>query len=290
MLRPLGSTRQLVSPLGLGAGPLGDGRLSDTDAERLLNRALDEGLRLIDTAPSYGTSEQRIGRVARQRRDEMVLSTKLGYGIPGIADWTGPCIEAGVDRALRIFGVERIDIAHLHSCPIEVLREGEVTAALLRAVDAGKVRAAAYSGEGDALDVAIESGAFSVVQASCSILDPAARGLRAARERGLGTIAKRPLANAPWQDPDPQSPDRVTYRRRFERLALPDLGIARSELFLRYAAFHPAIDCAIAGTTSLERLIANARSVQRGPLPEEVLRVIADAHARADALTWPGVI
>ena len=81
------------------------------------------------------------------RRDEFVLSTKVGYGIPGYDDWTGPVIAAGVDAALGRLRTDRIDVVHLHSCPLDVLERGEVVAALQATVTAGKVRVAAYSGD-----------------------------------------------------------------------------------------------------------------------------------------------
>lgn len=288
--RTLGATGLRVHPLGFGAGSIGERDLSDEDAERLLDLALDLGVCLVDTAPSYGLSEIRIGRVMRRRRRDAVLSTKLGYGVPGAPDWTGPCIEAGVRLACERLQTDVLDIAHLHSCPLEILQRDDVLSALARATEQGAVRAAAYSGEGEALDFAIRSGVFSVVQASCSILDPAARGLTEARARGMGTIAKRPLGNAVWREPSPSAADRATYRARLDALALPDLGMDPGELFLRWAAFHPAVDCALVGLRSAERLRACAASVERGPLPEATLSAIASAHVRAGALSWGGVI
>ncbi|WP_225414506.1 aldo/keto reductase [Stigmatella hybrida] len=98
--RPLGNTGLEVSPLGFGAGPVGSETLSDTEAEALLHGVLDAGINLLDTAPSYGRSEERIGRVLASRRREAVVSTKCGYGVPGVEDWTGPCITLGIERAL----------------------------------------------------------------------------------------------------------------------------------------------------------------------------------------------
>ena len=66
---------------------------------QLLHHALDLGLTLIDTARSYGLSEERIGRHLGRRRDEFVLSTKVGYDAPGHPDWTYGCVIAGVDAA-----------------------------------------------------------------------------------------------------------------------------------------------------------------------------------------------
>jgi aryl-alcohol dehydrogenase-like predicted oxidoreductase len=287
MSSPLASAGRL----GLGAGALGDPALPETDADRLLDLALDLGLRLVDTAPSYGLSERRVGRLARRRRREVLVSTKLGYGVPGIADWTAPCIEAGVERALDLLGVEALDVAHLHSCPLEVLVRGEVVEALLAAVAAGKVRFAAYSGEGEPLSHAISCGAFQVVQASCSLVDPAAAELRAAKARGLGTIAKRPLGNAPWRDPTrPQAPDRALYFDRWSALALPDLGLPPEELMLRWSAWHPHVDVAIVGTSSPVRLRAHAEAVARGPLPQDIVSALEGAVERAGGWAWKGVI
>src|ERR1700753_3497434 len=51
---------------------------SDAEVDRLLNGVLDLGCNLIDTAPAYGLSEERIGRSIGHRRDEFILSTKVG--------------------------------------------------------------------------------------------------------------------------------------------------------------------------------------------------------------------
>jgi len=64
---------------------LNDGRVGETEAGRLLNAVLDLGVNLIDTARGYGLSEERIGRHLAHRRQDFVLSTKVGYGLPGVA-------------------------------------------------------------------------------------------------------------------------------------------------------------------------------------------------------------
>jgi aryl-alcohol dehydrogenase-like predicted oxidoreductase len=145
--RGFGDTGLVVSPLGFGAGEIGDAQLDEHEAETLLRTAVELGVTLIDTARSYGLSEQRIGRYLAPIRDRVVLSTKIGYGIDGVPDWTAECIARGIERALGLLATDRIDIVHLHSCPVEILARGEVIAALLAARDAGKLRCAAYSGD-----------------------------------------------------------------------------------------------------------------------------------------------
>lgn len=290
--RPLGTTGLVVSSVGLGAGSLGDPLLSARDADRLLLGALDLGVTLIDAARSYGAAEERIGRALRGRRDRVVLSTKVGYGISGFADWTGPCIAAGVDAALERLGTDRIDIVHLHSCPCEVLERGEVVEALLAAVAAGKVRVAAYSGENEALEWAAGSGAFGSLQASVNLCDQGAlRGVLAgAAARGIGVLAKRPLANAPWRFAhQPESPDVAEYWRRFRALELGDLGIAWPEAAVRFAAHAPGVAACLVGTARPEHLAEMVAMAERGPLPARVRAAIDEAYA-VHGGAWPGVI
>ena len=82
--RPYGHTGLSVPVLGFGAMQVGAPELDERDVERLLHHVLDAGLTLIDTARSYGLAEARIGRLLARRREEFVLSTKVGYGVPGM--------------------------------------------------------------------------------------------------------------------------------------------------------------------------------------------------------------
>lgn len=294
--RAFGSTGLLVSPLGLGAGELGDDALDDRAAENLLRAALELGMNLIDTARSYGRSEERIGRFAAPVRDQLVLSTKVGYGIDGVPDWTGECVRLGVDRALGLLATDRIDIVHLHSCPVDVLARGEVIEALHDAKRAGKLRCVAYSGDNDALAWAADSGHFDSLQLSWSICDQhAAPVIARASAAGLGLIAKRPLANAPWRfDERPVGHEAELYWERWQKLDLAHVDGARSELpwdelAARFAAHAPGIGAAIAGTRSIEHLRHNASLVVRGALP---LTQVVAIRGRFDAVGagWPSRI
>jgi aryl-alcohol dehydrogenase-like predicted oxidoreductase len=280
----------MVSAVGLGAGRIGGDSTSDADVDRLVSAALDAGVNLFDSARSYGESEARLGRALRGRRERAVLSTKIGYGIPGTEDWTGRCIEQGVDAALARFGTDRIDVCHLHSCPPEVLRRGDVIEALLRAVAAGKIRAAAYSGENDALEWAVASGAFAVVQCSVSVVDQGVLSGAAARasERGLGVLAKRPLGNAPWRfSSRPAEGDVAEAWERFQAMQLA--GGDWADRFARFAAHAPGVSSILVGTGSIEHLLATVAAVARGPLPDEEVAAFQAAYARKGA-GWGGRI
>lgn len=288
-LRPFGATGLAVPPLGLGAGPVGDGALDEAEAGRLLHGALDLGLSFVDTAPGYGLSEERIGRHLASRRSSFVLSTKLGYGVPGVPDWTPACIARGVDQALSRLRTDVLDVVHLHSCPLETLLHSGVVDALLAAVRAGKVRVAAYSGENEALAWAVSSGAFGSVQCSVNVCDQRSLGL--VSPRTLGVVAKRPLANAPW-NPSAAHPDdaaAAAYRTRWAALRLDDLGLPPAELAIRFAAHAPDVSTAIVGSRRLSHLAEMSAFVAKGPLPEQ-MRLEIEARFATLGRDWPGMI
>lgn len=290
--RPLGATGLRISAVGLGAGRIGGPDVSDTEVDALVGTALDLGVTLVDTAPSYGLSEERLGRALAGRRERVVLSTKLGYGVPGIPDWTGPCITAGVDVALSRLRTDRLDLAHLHSCGLDVLVRGDVVDALQRAVAAGKVRVAAYSGEDEPLLWAVRSGAFGAVQCSVSVLDqgPLAGAVSEASARGLGVLAKRPLGNGPWRFRDqPAEGDVGEAWRRFRALALPPHPLGWADLFARFAAFAPGVSAILVGTGRPAHLAEVAASVERGALEAPVAGALRSAFLQAGG-GWTGRI
>jgi aryl-alcohol dehydrogenase-like predicted oxidoreductase len=272
-----GSTGLQVSRIGLGAGKIGSPNLSDADAEKLLNAALDSGINLIDTARGYGLSEERIGKFLGRRRSEYILSTKVGYSVPGFVDWTYAIILAGVDEALKVLRTDVIDIVHLHSCSLEMLQRGEVIDALDAARAAGKIRFVAYSGENTALEYAVSSGRFQIVQASVNFCDQRIidRPLPEARKRDIGVIAKRPLANAPWRFSERPIADYAEeYWLRWSAMQIDPRGLPWNELALRFAAFTPGVHCCIMGTNKLDHIRDNVASVEKGALPDEMQAAI----------------
>jgi aryl-alcohol dehydrogenase-like predicted oxidoreductase len=288
--RPFGATGLSVSAIGLGAGRIGGPETSDADVDRLLGGALDAGVTLIDTARSYGLSEERLGRVLSGRRERVVLSTKVGYGVPGVADWTDRCITAGVDAALARLRTDRLDLVHLHSCELAVLERTGVAESLGRAVEAGKVRVAAYSGEGEALLWAVRSGLFSGVQCSVSVLDQAVLdgAVPEAQARGIGVLGKRSLGNAPWRfDARPPEPDVAEGWDRFRALRPQAGGLRWPALFTRFAAFAPGVSAILVGTASLTHLQETVAAVERGPLDPAQLASLRGAFANVGR-NWYG--
>jgi aryl-alcohol dehydrogenase-like predicted oxidoreductase len=292
-LRPFGRTGLHVPLLGFGAMQLGDPRIAEDDAARLLNAVVDAGLTLLDTARSYGLSEERIGRHLAHRRGEFTLSTKVGHGIPGVPDWTYDCIVKGVDAARNRLRTDVIDIVHLHSCGLDTLRSGEVTDALSWCVDAGKARVAAYSGDDAALAYAVDSGAFGSVQASVSLCDQQALPvLRRACALGAGTIAKRSFAGRPWAAAvAPDDPVHREYYGRFQALRR-EFGSEPDDwdtLALRFAAYEDAVDCVIVGGSNAQHVQRNLAAVAAGPLEPGLHAAVREAFVTVGA-DWRGLV
>lgn len=291
--RQLGRTGLSVTVLGYGAMQIGDPRIADADAGRILNQVLDMGIGLIDTARSYGLSEERIGRHIGSRREEYVLSTKVGYGIEGCDDWTPQCVRRGIDEARLRLRADVIDIVHLHSCPAGTLVHNGVLEALAEARAAGKIACAAYSGDGRALACSVDTGLIDSIQCSFNLCDrsnlPVEEGI--ALREGLGIIAKRTLAGAPWRDGEPaaDTPEAI-YRERFAHLARRLAPVDDwADTALRFAAFHPGVHAVLCGSTSPDHIRSNRRSIDRGPLDPDLLDDLADAYARQGA-HWDSVI
>ncbi len=290
--RAFGNTGLMVSALGFGAGQIGDESLDESAAAAVLNAALDCGVTLIDTARGYGLSEERIGRHISHRRSEFVLSTKVGYGIAGFADWTYECVAAGIDEARQRLRTDVIDIVHLHSCPLETLEAGGVIEAILRAREQGKIRVAAYSGENAELAWAARSGHFGSIECSVNVFDQGSLSavLPGAAAAGMGIIAKRPLGNVPWRHAQrPIGNYCETYWERMKALDLDTLGMAWDEFAIRFCAYAPGIGSAIAGTASLDHLRHNAALVEAGPLSPDTMAEI-DRRYRAVGSHWDGQI
>jgi len=293
-MNDFGTTGLKVAPLGFGAMHLNDGRVTEAEAEHLLNAVLDLGVNLIDTARGYGLSEERIGRHLAHRRQEFLLSTKVGYGIPGVPDWTGPCITAGVEAALTRLRCERLDIVHLHSCPLAILERGKVIDALEACARTGKVGVVAYSGDNAELDFAISSGRFAAVQTSISLCDQVnlAERLPQAQARGLGVLAKRSLAGAIWdlaQRPEAFAEGQYWDRWQAMHLPAPAEGLSWNEVALRFSAHAPGVASTLVGTRSLAHFKENLAWVEKGSLPEDEVELLRAAFRRHDQ-AWSGLI
>ena len=288
-LRQFGFTGLKVSALGFGAAHIGDYNLDEKSISKLLNTAVDLGVNLFDTARGYYASEDRIGRFLSNRRKEIILSTKVGYSIPGYKDWTYDCVVAGVDEALKQLRTDYIDIVHLHSCTKDVLMNNGVIDALEKAKEDGKIIVIAYSGENEHLSYALESGRMGSIQTSINIADQ--RNLDSllprSKVKGMGVIAKRPAASAAWSFKEqPVGMYAEEYWHRLNRMNIHH-HINLHETALRFAAFTWGVDSVIVGTNNIAHLKENVKMIEKGPLPYDLYYEIRNAFKQND-ISWVG--
>ncbi len=280
-----------VSVLGFGAGEIGDFAIEDKTVHEILNFALDNGINLIDTARGYYASEDRIGRFISPRRKEFVLSTKLGYGIEGEADWSYNCIIKGVEEALKLLRTDYLDIVHLHSCELDTLQKGEVISALLKTKEQGKIRCVAYSGENEALLYAVNSGVFDSVQTSFNICDQHNINniFPLTLQNDIAVIAKRSIANAPWlYNEQPYGKYVEEYWKRFTQMAI-NRPFNWFETALRFTAFTKGITTCIVGTTNINHLKQNINYINLGPLPDNDYSLIRESFIK-NQNNWVGQV
>ena len=294
--RRLGRTDMNVTALGFGGSEIGYEDVSQRVATRLLNAALDAGLNVIDTAECYADSETLIGRAVSGRRREFHLFTKVGHaGGWGREDWRPAGILKSIERSLERLRTDAVDLVQLHSCSLGVLRRGDAISALETARARGLTRYIGYSGDGEAARYAVETGRFDTLQISISVADQEALDavLPAARERGLGVIAKRPVANVAWRSRSrpPASAYERTYWERLKALDYAFLAQPLDEAVgtaLRFTLSVPGVHTAIAGTSKPQRWAQNARRVEAGALPRAAFDAIRTRWRERARPDWRG--
>jgi len=196
---------------------------------------------------------------------------------------------------LRRLRTDRLDLIQLHSCSETVLRKGDAIAALQSARTKGYVRYLGYSGDGQAARYAFESGGFDALQTSINIADQEAIDLvlPSAREKQLGVIAKRPVANVAWKESHkPISSYHHVYWERLNKLRydfIRDLPIEDSVAHaLRFTLSVAGVHTAIVGTTKPERWQENAKMVEQGALSAAEFEAIRERWEEIAPAGWIG--
>jgi aryl-alcohol dehydrogenase-like predicted oxidoreductase len=294
--RVLGKTGMEVSVLGFGSAEIGFQNIPDDTVSLLINSALHAGLNVIDTAECYPGSEEKIGKTVSHRRKEFFLFTKLGHSRSHTEpDWEDrEILEASIETSLERLKTDCVDLLQIHSCSEEVLRKGMVIEVLERAKVTGKTRFIGYSGDGAAARYAVECGAFDTLQTSVSIADQQSIELTLplAAERGIGVIAKRPIANAAWRTgAKPSESYHHTYWERLGQLKYPFLRDPLEDSIstaLRFTLAQKAVATAIVGTTRPERWQSNAKLLEAGPLDAASVEAIRARWKEVAAADWVG--
>jgi aryl-alcohol dehydrogenase-like predicted oxidoreductase len=296
-----------VSLAGLGCNNFGM-RIDEESAQAVVDAAFDAGVNHFDTANIYGggRSEEFLGRALGSRRDEAVVTTKVGMGVPeGERGGGRDYVLAQCDASLQRLGTDRIDLYLLHQ-PDPQTPIGETLGAFGELVRAGKVREVGcsnFSAEqlDEAARVARELGVpgFVNVQNDYSLLNREVEEavLPAVDRLAMTFMPYFPLASgvltgkykrgqehpegsrlAAWGNMagDFASDARMVVVERLEEYAQAH-GHTLPELALSWLACNPVVGSVIAGATKPEQIRANAAATVAWDLT-------ADEQAEVDAI------
>lgn len=249
--RPLGDSGLVVSPLGLGTVKLGRDQgvkypngftiPDDAAARALLDQARALGINLIDTAPAYGVSEQRLGPLLRGQRENWLIVSKVGEEFDGgqsSFDFSPAHARLSLERSLKRLETDRIDLLLVHSDgnDVAILRDSGLYETLAEFKREGKIRAFGLSGK------TVEGGLLALEQGDCAMVtyNLAEQGekpvLDYAATHGKGILIKKALASGHAVLREGQDPIQASFELLFS---------------------HPGVSSAIIGTINPQHLAAN---------------------------------
>ncbi len=261
-LRSLPGISHPVSALGLGTVKFGRNQSvkypqsfdlpTDESILSLLDQAREEGINLLDTAPAYGSSEERLGRALGKRRDDWTIISKAGEEFENgqsCFDFSYKAIASSIDRTLLRLRTDRVECLLLHSDgrDLDVLNHSDALKALHEAKQAGKVLAIGISTKTVAGGLrAVELGLDAVMvtynpwhREEEAVLDAAAQSGK------TGVLIKKAFGSG-WFGHDQESTESE------------DPAVKA----LRFIFDHPATTAAIIGTIQPAHLRENCRALR----------------------------
>lgn len=239
--RTFGKTGLDVTAIGFGAIKL-PGIDKDTAIE-IINRALDLGINYIDTARNYRDSEEKIGYVLKDRRDDCYIATKTtARDASGLAD--------DLETSMRNLQTDKIDLYQLHTVSDgdtykKVMAPGGALDGAKKAKAQGKIDHIGITihRDLDTMRNAIKSDEFETIMLAYSVLDQESVGeeiIPMAKERNMGVVIMKPLSGGLLCLPEPvDGKDHIAYGS------------------LRYILANENVTLAIPGMTSVREVEEN---------------------------------
>jgi aryl-alcohol dehydrogenase-like predicted oxidoreductase len=301
-----------VSAIGFGAWQIGAdwGDVDDETALETLRAAVDAGVTFFDTADVYGDgrSERLIGRLLIER-DGLFVATKMGRRAPlDPAEYTLAHFDQWTGRSCANLGVDTLDLVQLHCPPTDVYYRPEVFDALDELVRRGRI--ARYGVSVERVEEALKAIEYPGVASVQIIFNPfrqrpAGRFLAEAARRGVGVIARVPLASGLLSGKYTRetrfgADDHRNYNRAGEAFdvgetfagvpfevgldAVEELrplvppGATLAQLALRWILTHEAVSTVIPGARSPEQARANAAAADLHPLDDDTMARIAEVY------------
>ncbi len=291
--RTLGKSDLSVSEIGLGAMSLNPD--DEKGSIRIIHEALDRGINFIDTADLYhhGRNEELVGKAIKDRRDKVVLATKVGNRwYPDGSGWywdpSKKHILSAVKESLRRLGTDYIDLYQLHGGTIDDPID-ETIEAFEQLKEEGLIRWYGISSiRPNVIREYVKRSNIVSVMTQYSILDrrPEEETLDLIHQHGIGVIARGPLGTGllteRWREKltpegylDHTADEIKQTMEQLEKMATPERKL--SHLAMRYVLHHPAITIALPGPRTMDHLNDILATLQSPELTPEELDRIAKA-------------
>lgn len=308
--RQLGRTGWQVSTVGFGAWQIGAdwGNVSESAAMEALHAAVDAGVNFIDTADVYGDgrSERLVGRLLRERDEQLFVATKTGRRAPlSLEHYTTENLRSWLERSRENLGLDTLGLVQLHCLPSPVYDSSEVFESLEGFVSEGVIEH--YGVSVETVDEglrALKWPGLATIQVIYNIFrqKPAEHLLDEANRLGVGIIARVPLASGLLTgklraDTTFPEDDHRNYNRHGdafdvgETFAGVDLeqGLAAVERLrplvpegeslvsfaLRWILTNRSVSTVIPGARNAEQARGNAAAGGLAPLDEDTMRAVA---------------
>ncbi|MBD3183609.1 aldo/keto reductase [Candidatus Poribacteria bacterium] len=250
--RIFGKTGLEVSIIGFGAIKLPG--ISKDEAVKIINRALDLGINYIDTARNYRDSEEKVGEVLKDRRNECYVATKSTA-----RDASG--LTKDLETSLRNLQTDKIDVYQLHTVSDgdtykKVMAQGGALEAAKKAKAQGKVDHIGITihRDLDTMRAAIKSNEFETLMVAYSPLDQEGveeEIIPMAKEKNMGVVIMKPLSGGLLCLPEPER----------EKLGKDPIVVGS----LRYVVSNPNVTLAIPG---MQRMREVEENVTVGNMPK----------------------
>jgi aryl-alcohol dehydrogenase-like predicted oxidoreductase len=284
--RPLGNTGLKVSDISFGCVELGipygigvKGKadmLPETQAVRLLQSALAEGINFFDTAPAYGSSERLLGLAFADRREQAVICTKAPHRAtePELLDQPENLrrvLRESLESSLRELRSDYVDVYLLHQATEQALRSPNLVGILREFRQEGLIRAfGASTYPGGTTGTALACGTWDVLQIAIHVMDRREEPyLAEAVAKGVGIIARSVLFKGILSDRGRTlhpALERVAAHRQRLIDALPeDLSLARAAT--QYILGLSGISSVLLGIDRFEYLEQALATANASPLP-----------------------
>jgi aryl-alcohol dehydrogenase-like predicted oxidoreductase len=292
--------------------------VDESDALAVLHAAIDGGVTFIDTADVYGDgrSERLVGQVLKSY-DGLTVATKMGRRVEQVPEnYTPANFRARNDRSRQNLGVDTIDLVQLHCPPTLVYSDDAVFDALDTLVDEGRIASYGVSVEtcAEALTAIARPNVASVqIILNAFRLKPLGEVLPAAREAGVGIIARVPLASGLLSGKYDEhttfsADDHRTYNRHGEafdvgetfsgvdfgtgleavRRLMPWLpaGATMAQFALRWILDQPGVSVVIPGARNPAQVAGNISAAMLAPLTPDQLAAVQETY---DTLIRPQI-